>query len=272
MKLNALILLPALAVSTVNASAAPLKPWTGFLDHVSGAFSGDRVWLHGAAVGSTVALVTSGADGSMFEVVRDEPALDGLTEPGVRFGSWAPPILGGPLLLHGLADSDEESLGGAYAVAQSTVIAVGYVTLLKALTGRPDADVDSPLSADAQSRVWRFGFLRGGVYNGWPSGHVSTTTAGIAALIHYYPDATWLKWAGYSMIGYMVAAVTGHARGQMHWFSESVAGALMGYAIGWSVGSGLRRAYESGASPAGTSGPLTGMTPAGPGIRLRFSM
>jgi len=42
----------------------------------------------------------------------------------------------------------------------------------------------------------------------------------------------------------MAFGVIAHDRSQMHWFSDLVAGGLMGYAIGSTVGSNFREAFE----------------------------
>jgi hypothetical protein len=67
---------------------------------------------------------------------------------------------------------------------------------------------------------------------------VSATISIAAALTAYYPDELWIPF-----LGYPVAALIGF--GMMvrdsHWASDLVAGALLGHAIGYSVGAGFRR-------------------------------
>jgi membrane-associated phospholipid phosphatase len=62
----------------------------------------------------------------------------------------------------------------------------------------------------------------------------------MSALMAYYPSSRWLRIGGYAAIAYSVAGVSAFGGGRMHWLSDGVAGALMGYAIGWTVGRQLR--------------------------------
>ena len=59
----------------------------------------------------------------------------------------------------------------------------------------------------------------------------------------YYPEKQWVQIGGYSMIGYMMIGVSAAGGGRMHWFSDAIAGTLMGYAIGATVGRYFRTAY-----------------------------
>ena len=137
-------------------------------------------------------------------------------------------------------------MGAAYAVLQAGALALGYVTVLKLVTGRPAPRDDYIPIAGARttrqlSRNFRPGFYRGGVVAGWPSGHVAVTTAMLSALAFYYPDAlagskrrSWLGSAG------MMLGVSSFEAGGMHWASDAVAGALMAFPIGMSTGRGMR--------------------------------
>lgn len=249
--------------------AESLKPWSHLDQNLGQSFSGDRLYLHGAALAATAGLLFSKADAKVFDWIRDKPESRQYTRPLVRFAGWSPYIFAPPLMLHGALADNKETLYGGYAAAQATVIAVPTVLLLKALTGRDDADIESEESAYDQSLKWRFGFLRGGVYNGWPSGHVTTSTAIISSLIHFYSNSNLPKIIGYPLIAAITASVTLHGQGQMHWLSESIAGALIGYAIGWTVGDRLRDAYDEELGRGKTDVPTANL--AAPIIELGFS-
>lgn len=62
----------------------------------------------------------------------------------------------------------------------------------------------------------------------------------MATLVNYYPHKAWIGWGAYGTIAYMIATVSVADDGQMHWFSDAVAGSLMGYAIGSTVGKHFR--------------------------------
>ncbi len=122
------------------------------------------------------------------------------------------------------------------AVGQAAILGAAASAVLKAFTGRvpPDKkEIDHDYSGE-----FRFGFLRGGVYEGWPSSHTATAFAMAASLIELYPDNAAIKYGGLayaSLIGLGVST-------NIHWFSDAVAGAFIGYAIGSAVGRGFRSA------------------------------
>jgi hypothetical protein len=134
-------------------------------------------------------------------------------------------------------------LAAGSAVLQSSLFALCYTDSLKALTGRVPPE---PVLYDdnAASKRFRFGFLRGGVFWGWPSGHMMVNTAAVTSLLYFYKDKTLLNIAGCAYLGYLFLSVAAHHQNSMHWFSEEVAGVMMGVAIGSTVGKNFRRLRE----------------------------
>ena len=132
-------------------------------------------------------------------------------------------------------------MGASFAVLQASLIEFLYNSTLKAITGRPGPDWRRNTDMKALSKTFRFGFLRGGIFWGWPSGHTSSTMAVVSALTNYYPNNAWLKVAGYSLVAYTIFGVSSVNRGGMHWFSDAVAASFMAYAVGSTVGTYYRR-------------------------------
>ena len=113
--------------------------------------------------------------------------------------------------------------------------------------------------------------MRGGIFWGWPSGHTSTTMAVVSALTNYYPDKTWLKVAGYSLVAYTIFAVSAVNRGGMHWFSDAIAASFMSYAIGSTVGKYYRNMYSPNNKSGTNSSARYANPPLNPiGINLSF--
>ena len=226
--------------------------WGGFGDHLAGSFTGTNLLLHGAGFISTGVLINTGIDARLhenFQHQRNDAAF-----PGAVIGTGAAALVGGGWLYLKGKEGDDESLGGAYAIVQASLITVAYIGLLKVTTGRAHATKTWHLSPQAQSEQFQFGLFRNGATAyGWPSGHVSHTVAVSAALAHYYPEKTWVKWAGMGLSAYMIYAVSAWDYGQMHWFSDAVAGAFFGYAIGSTVGSNFRKARGSAPSEESSS-------------------
>jgi membrane-associated phospholipid phosphatase len=67
---------------------------------------------------------------------------------------------------------------------------------------------------------------------GWPSGHTANAFAAAATLSEIYHDNIWLKIGVYSYAALIGLGVTL----DVHWASEALAGALIGYAVGKTVG------------------------------------
>src|SRR5690606_31028723 len=99
---------------------------------------------------------------------------------------------------------------------------------------------DSPisLSRSDDGRKWgdygKWGVFGGGV--AWPSGHTSSHMALASSLVAFYRDERWLPFVAYPLAATMGLAMI---EGDHHWFSDVVAGALVGHAIGWTVGSNM---------------------------------
>ena len=82
------------------------------------------------------------------------------------------------------------------------------------------------------SHGFQFGFLKGGVFWGWPSSHTTVAFAMAACLIALYPKNRLLVFlaALYALyIGFSVSV-------SIHWLSEFVAGAIIGSVTGTVVG------------------------------------
>jgi hypothetical protein len=225
------------ALLTFNAYPKEPELFDGFWKNIGDSFKDNNAYLHLSAAAVTPALIYSDADANIHD------ALDSTSDlplPGVAIGWIAPLAFIAPLYVYGKSESDDDSLGAAYALTQTTIITLSYISVLKGLTGRPAPRNSDEKSIREQSRDFNFGILERGINWGWPSGHVGTTTALVTTLTYYYPEKAWLKWTGNSFIAYMIYTVSTHNEGQMHWFSDAVAGTLVGYAIGSTVGGNYR--------------------------------
>jgi membrane-associated phospholipid phosphatase len=87
------------------------------------------------------------------------------------------------------------------------------------------------------SHIFQFGFLRGGVFWGWPSSHTTIAFAMALSVFTLFPKQ---KWLGYVAVTYALYIGIGVSM-TIHWFSDFVAGALIGAIIGVVVGTGFSR-------------------------------
>jgi len=117
-----------------------------------------------------------------------------------------------------------------FAVVQAGLLGLGISTFYKVFTGR--AGPYHIISNVDISHVFRFGVLRGGAFAGWPSSHTTTAFAMSMALVTLFPENKLVK---YSAIIYAIYIGIG-VSATIHWFSDFVAGAILGIIIGVSVG------------------------------------
>lgn len=230
--------------STVSEDKHPsLAPWSGLGQNALAVFSGSNALLHLSALGGTVLIIGSGLDTQVHNFFVRNTFFENPSHLAVSLGSPFPALLGGGFLASGLIGGSSRLTSAGGAILQASLLAFSYTTILKALTGRPGPE-HGILNDDQASQTFRFGFLRGGVFHGWPSGHMMANTAAVMSLLSFYKN-TWLDIAGGAYLAYMFMSVISHGGSTMHWFSEAMAGTLMGYAIGTTVGRDFRRRWEN---------------------------
>lgn len=265
----------ALIANVSRAAASPaaggdLGLFGNFGNNILDSFKGRNLYLQLGAVAATALIIPTGVDYSVEHFFNTHPEYGRLAHPVVFTGEFLPFVAGGSLLAYGEIAGDKQVLGASFAVIQASVIELMYNSALKAITGRPHPDWRHVSNMDSLSRTFRFGFLRGGVFWGWPSGHTAATTAVVSALMGYYPHSTWIEVAGFGLIAYTIFGVSATNRGGMHWFSDAVAGALMSYAVGSTVGKYYRDVCSSGS--AGQPAPAAfNMSPAMNPLSINFS-
>ncbi len=259
------------SLSSSNNSSADLTIFGNFGNNILDSFKGDNLYLHLAGIASTFLIVTQDIDYDVQKYFNEHEEFGKWTRPIVFTGTFLPFITGGSLYAYSKIQNDDETLGASFAVLQASLIEFLYNSTLKAITGREHPDWRNNSDMESLSKTFRFGFMRGGIFWGWPSGHTSSTMAVVSALTNYYPDKTWLKIAGYSLVAYTILGVSSVNRGGMHWFSDAIAAAFMAYAIGSTVGKYYRKIYSSRNSSALNSSNISLPAEANPiGINLSF--
>jgi membrane-associated phospholipid phosphatase len=203
------------------------------LRNIIGCFKGQMILWHVSAIILTFILVTSGFDWFYFRSTRT-PVLHSWMFPAAPIGGLVPIILPLVLLAIGrITRSAKVSLAGR-AVVHAELIGALVAAAYKAITGR--AHPSHGVGADI-SHVFRFGFLRGGVFWGWPSSH---TTIAFAMAITIFTLLPKQRWLGYLAITYALYIGVGVSM-TIHWFSDFAAGAIIGTVIGSVVGRSFSR-------------------------------
>jgi len=258
---------------TAENNAADLNLFGNFGNNVLDSFRGNNIYLHLTAVAATALIVDQGVDYDVEHYFNQHAEYGSWARPVVFTGEYLPFIAGGSLFAYAKLKNDREILGASFAVLQASLIEFLYNSALKAVTGRPNPDWRHVSDMDSLSRTFRFGFLRGGVFWGWPSGHTAATMAVVSALTSYYPDKTWLKVVGFGLVGYTMFGVSANNRGGMHWFSDALAGALMSYAVGSTVSKYYRNAYSGQTQTSSLqppANPSMGFNPTGITVTFMF--
>jgi len=116
------------------------------------------------------------------------------------------------------------------ALGQAAILGWGVSTMLKVFTGRVPPSYLS--DADDLRGDFRFGLMQGGVNNGWPSSHTCTAVTMATTLMELYPDNWTVKIGAITYATYIGVGVSSN----IHWASDVVSGALIGYAIGHTIG------------------------------------
>jgi membrane-associated phospholipid phosphatase len=205
-------------------------------------FSGRNLWWHALAIALTVVIVMSGFDWSYYLSTRGE-AFRRPARPAILLGTMlpVPGILA--LLIIGEIGKNRRVITTAWALGQAALLGYFISCGYKAFTGRipqPFRGFRMPATSDGSlidtSHGFQFGFLKGGVFWGWPSSHATVAFAMAACLIALYPrnKTVVLFSALYALFIGLGVSVT------IHWFSEFVAGAIIGSVIGMVVGGSFK--------------------------------
>ncbi|MDR3302454.1 MAG: phosphatase PAP2 family protein [Spirochaetaceae bacterium] len=217
-----------------------------------------------AGVG-TYGIIASGLDWGWYTLVYDcEPLLYVGDAAGI-IGYGVP--VAGPVaayMIGRFTDNRKLQVLGA-ALAQSALLSTGTQIFLKVWTGRRQAGVGDrdPQTTD-YSGDFAFGFLRRGVIDGWPSGHMANALSAAVVVSEIYDDNIWIKIAAYT---YAAAIGIGMTFSD-HWMSDIFAGALMGYAIGKTVSKSFKQLLSP--KPEGESALSFYCTPNSIGVLLRI--
>jgi membrane-associated phospholipid phosphatase len=196
-------------------------------------FKGRMLLWHVIAISLTFILVTSGFDWLYFAFTRN-PTLRSWMFPAAPIGGLVPIVL--PLILlaiGGVSRSATTTLAG-WAVVQAELIGGLVAAAYKAFTGRvhPGHSVGVDIS-----HTFRLGFLRGGVFWGWPSSHTTIAFAMAVTLFTLLPKQRWLGCVALLYALYIGLGVSM----TIHWFTDFLAGALIGTVIGTVVGKSFLR-------------------------------
>jgi hypothetical protein len=197
--------------------------------NILGCFQGRMILWHLLAIALTFILVQSGFDWFYFSSTRS-PVLREWMFPAAPIGGLVPLALPLILILSGFINSRPRISLTGWAIGQSEFLGSLISSAYKAFTGRVHPAMHE-VGSDI-SHVFRFGFLRGGMFWGWPSSHTTIAFAMAVTVFTIFPKQRWLGWLAIAYALYIGLGVSM----TIHWFSDFVAGAILGTVIGVVVG------------------------------------
>lgn len=195
-------------------------------------FRGHNIFWHILAILLTFFLVTSGTDWEYFVFFRNSP-LQTILFPALILGGIVPMFIPFILWALGTMRKNLRITTAAFALGQAGMLGWFISSCYKAFTGRLHPEFQN-MAANATdiSREFHFGFFREGIFWGWPSSHTAVAFATAITFFVLFPEKKKLKYGALIYAFYVGLGVSM----SIHWFSDFVAGAIVGSIIGVAVG------------------------------------
>lgn len=194
-----------------------------------GCFQGRMILWHLLFIVLTFVLVRSGFDWFYFCSTRS-PLLWDWMIPSAPIGGLVPFAVPLILIVSGYVIRHTRMSATGWAIGQAALMGSLLSSTYKAFTGRVHPSMHE-LGADI-SQDFRFGWLRGGVFWGWPSSHTTIAFAMAVTVFTLFPKQRWLGGLALAYAFYIGFGISM----TIHWFSDFVAGAILGTVIGVVVG------------------------------------
>jgi membrane-associated phospholipid phosphatase len=197
--------------------------------------------LAGAA---TWASIETGLDWEWRNIAYNNTWVSQMGRPGLYIGYIVPAITPGLSYLAGRFTRNEKLQITGLALAQTLLLTLAIQTPLKMISGRELPGIVTELDHTRNSRTdnfsGEFNWFNNNFIGGWPSGHTANAFAAAATISELYSDNLWLNVGVYSYAALIGIGVTL----DVHWASEALAGALIGYAVGKTVGKSFKQLLE----------------------------
>lgn len=199
--------------------------------NIFNSFRGKNIIWHVLAWILTAIIVSSGFDWYYFSITRGL-SFEAFFFPAIIIGAILP-MFGLPLMLIiGYFKKSKAVQMWAWVLGQAAFLGWLISSSYKALTGRiPPPQISQTIMEDI-SRQFNFGFFKEGIFWGWPSSHTAVAFAMAFALITLYPKNKIVVSLSFLYAIYIGIGISF----DIHWFSEFIAGAIIGSVIGIAVG------------------------------------
>ncbi len=194
------------------------------------AFRGRNILFHLFAITLTALFVLTSFDWWYFTQTRGG-IFQSISLPAAIIGFFVPILAPVGLYWYGAFRNSNKTMQKAAILAHAGILGWIISSTYKAFTGRIQPEFLTYTSFIDNSRDFNFGFWEHGIFWGWPSSHTTVAFAMSVALVYLYPRnkmlaAVALLYALFIGIGVSVS---------VHWFSDFVAGMIIGSVVGFAV-------------------------------------
>lgn len=196
------------------------------------------------AAAFTWTFIETGIDWEWNRLAYNNVTMPNVGLPALYTGYVVPAIA--PLSFYwvGYAIGNERLQMTGLALTQSLMLTIGIQTVLKMSTGRALTGIVTQLDHTRSNRTDDFSdefeWFDMNFIAGWPSGHTANAFAAAATIAELYRDSPWIPIVAYSYATLVGVGVSLN----VHWLSDVVAGALIGFAVGKTVGRSFNQLLE----------------------------
>jgi membrane-associated phospholipid phosphatase len=261
-----IILFSSLAYSQDSLNNYQKIPVTKFFYKIDKNIVGSFKYNYGlnylGAVAGSLGLVGTNVDWNWYQLsISNDKKIYKIGYPAVYAGWIMPFAVPLSTYIYGRIDKNDDLQITGLAVGQAALDGWLISTTMKVFTGRvPPTKLKD---GDDIRGDFRFGFLKGGANNGWPSSHTTAAFAMATTMAELYPDNTTVKVCSFAYASFIGLGVSTN----IHWFSDAFAGALIGYAIGKTVCTNFRNLMNNPYKPQAYN---LYITPTGAVFNYRF--
>jgi membrane-associated PAP2 superfamily phosphatase len=155
---------------------------------------------------------------------------------------WITLGLAGGFLTNGLITKDERTMTVTHELIQGLLLAGLTTQIIKRTTGR-----ESPIKSSAPGGVWKFfrstSTFQGNIskYDAFPSGHLATTMTTFMIISENYPEYTWIKPVGYTVMSLLSFQMINNS---VHWAGDYPLALGIGYVLGKTIVSNGRKKVD----------------------------
>lgn len=197
-----------------------------------------------AAGAGTWAFIETGLDWKWRTIAYNNPWLSGSGIPALYIGYAVPGIAPLAVYLAGRFFNDTKLQITGMALTQTLFLTLGVQAVLKMSSGRALPGIITGLDHTRSSRTddfsGEFTLFNMNCIGGWPSSHTANAFSAAAVIAELYHDKPAVKIGVFTYAVLMGLGISV----SVHWASDVFAGALIGYAIGKTVGKSYRNLME----------------------------